>query len=175
MPIRFPSRPLLLLIAVACSALARPAAAQHCWPSSVALLVRDEAGALIHPRDLAGWTFTPPPGRHGDTGFRVRPLDQARWAGVVPAGTHALYWWGQGDCLVFLDEVVLVRGGARMTLRMNVRIETEARPGPSEYVVDTPPFARGTWELGPLPAGQLDGPVKVGAEHWRRVADDGGE
>lgn len=63
------SRPLhvhiILPFLIACAALVKPVAAQHCWPGSVALLVRDERGALIHPGELTSYTSTPQPGLVG--------------------------------------------------------------------------------------------------------------
>jgi hypothetical protein len=90
----------------------------------------------------------------------------------VPRGTYALNWFGQGRCRVYLDEVVLRRGDAVMRLRLNLRLDTEADPGPTEYVIDTPPFQPGTWELmPPLPPGRLGGAAGVTADRWRRLPD----
>lgn len=166
--------PLLVLLAAA-AAVPLPAAAQHCWPSSLALLVHDEEGRILHPDSVGEYAYSAERADSADTGFRVRRLD-AHWKDVVPGGTPALYWWGQGDCRVDVDEVTLTRGGRVMRLRMNVRLNTGARPGPTEYVVDAPPFAEGTWELAhPLPPGNLDRPVRLRADRWRRVAEVGGE
>lgn len=165
--------PALLLVVLASVAMARPAAAQHCWPSSVALLVRDEAGTLIHPRELSGYTYTPERPDSSDQGFQVRRLAGDRWASA-PEGTHALHWYGRGDCRVQVDEVVLRRGERVMRLRMNLRLDTDADPGPTEYVIDTPPFAAGTWELAlPLPPGRTGGAAAVTADRWRRLPDGG--
>jgi hypothetical protein len=166
--------PILLLVLLASLTLARPAAAQHCWPSSVALLVRDEAGALIHPRELNGYTYTPERPDSSDQGFRVRRLTGDRWGPLAPEGTHALYWWGRGDCRVQLDEVVLRRGDGVMRLRLNLRLNTGADPGPTEYVIDSPPFQAGTWELAlPLPPGRTGAAAVVTADRWRRLPDGG--
>lgn len=163
--------PTILLALLACAALARPAAAQHCWPSSLALLVRDEAGALIHPRELTGYTYTPERPDSSDQRFAVRRLAGERMP-PAPHGAHALYWYGQGDCRVRVDEVVLRRGDRVMRLRLNVRLDTDAAPGPTEYVVDTPPFGEGTWELAlPLPSGRTGGAATVTADRWRRLPD----
>lgn len=165
--------PLLLALA-ACAALARPASAQHCWPSGLALLVRDAKGLIIHPSDFDTVTYTPVDPDSADTGFAVRRLD-AHWKGIVPEGTHALYWWGQGDCRVYVDEVVVRRGGEVMRLRLNVRLDTDADPGPTEYVLEAPPFAPGTWTLAqPLPPGRLNRPLRVPAPQWRVVENGGG-
>lgn len=165
-------RTILFFVLLACAALAQPAAAQHCWPSSVALLVRDEQGALIHPRELDGYTWTPERPDSADMGFRVRRLTADRWGPMAPEGTHALYWWGRGDCRVYVDEVVLTRGGRVMRLRLNLRLDTDASPGPTEYVIDTPPFTPGTWELmPPLPPGRLHGAPPVTADRWRRLPE----
>lgn len=170
------SRPIhiltILLACIVAAALATPAEAQHCWPSNVALLVRDEQGALIHPRELNGYTYTPERPDSADTGFRIRRLTDDRWGPLAPEGTHAFYWWGQGDCRVHLDEVVLTRGDRVMRLRLNLRLDTDAHPGPTEYVIDTPPFQAGTWELMlPLPPGRPGGAAGVTADRWRRLPD----
>jgi hypothetical protein len=161
--------PAIILALLACAVLATPAAAQHCWPSSVALLVRDEQGALIHPRELNGYTYTPERPDSADMAFAVRRLNRSS---LAPAGAHALLWWGRGDCRVHLDEVVLTRGGRVMRLRLNLRVDTDASPGPSEYVIDTPPFQPGTWQLTPpLPPGELEGAAPVTADRWRRLPE----
>ncbi len=52
-----------------------------------------------------------------------------------------------------------------MRLRLNLRVDTDADPGPTEYVIDTPAFQPGTFELGlPLPAGRVGGAAWVTAE-----------
>src|SRR5687767_14776232 len=71
--------PTFLAVLLACLAQAAPARAQHCWPSNVALLVRDEQGALIHPRELTGYTYTPERPDSADTQFTVRRLSGSRW------------------------------------------------------------------------------------------------
>jgi hypothetical protein len=164
----------LLLVLVAC-AVAAPLEAQHCWPSNLALVVHDSGGAIIHPQEFDTVTYSPVKPDSADTQFAVRRLG-AHWKGVVPEGTHALYWWGEGDCRVYVDEVRLTHGGRVMRLRLNVRLDTDARPGPTEYVLMAPPFAEGTWELvQPLPPGRLNRPVRVpAASGWRRVAESGG-
>jgi hypothetical protein len=159
--------PALFAILLTSAALARPAAAQHCWPSSVSLLVRDEQGAPIHPRELDGYTYTP---ERPDSSDQRHDVERVRRGAQVPGGTYALHWWGRGDCRVHLDEVVLTRGGRVMRLRLNLRLDTDADPGPTEYVIDTPAFQPGTWELMlPLPEGKLSGPAWVTAERWRRL------
>jgi hypothetical protein len=164
----------LLFLLAAGAALARPAAAQHCWPSNLALLVHDAGGGIVHPDSLDSYSHTPLEPDSVDTQFTVRRLG-AYWKGVVPDGTPSLYWWGEGDCRVDVDEVVLTHDGRVMRLRLNVRLDTDARPGPTEYVLDAPPFAEGTWELvQPLPPGRVNRPVRVPASHWRRMAQNGG-
>jgi hypothetical protein len=164
--------PTILLILVACAALARPAAAQHCWPSSVALLVRDDEGALIHPRELTGYTWSPQHADGPDMKFVVRRLEGEHAGGLAPDGTHALQWSGHGDCRIDLDEVVLHRGGTTMRLRMHVRLNTLAHPGHTEYVIDTPPFQAGTWELdGAVAPVAGSGATAVTADRWRRLPD----
>jgi hypothetical protein len=166
--------PIILPVLLACAALARPAAAQHCWPSSVALLVRDERGALIHPNELTSYTFTPQPPDSSGQAHAIRNRTDDRWGSRVPRGTYALNWFGQGRCRVYLDEVVLRRGDAVMRLRLNLRLDTEADPGPTEYVIDTPAFQPGTFELRlPLPAGRIGGAAWVTAGRWRRLPDGG--
>jgi hypothetical protein len=162
----------IILILFASAAFATPAAAQHCWPSSVGLLVRDERGLLIHPDSLDGYTYTPQPPDSSGQAHAVRSRTDERWGARVPPGTHALYWYGQGRCRVYLDEVVLRRGDATMRLRLNLRLDTNLKPGPTEFLIDTPAFQPGTFELGlPLPPGVLHGPAWVTAGRWRRLPD----
>ena len=113
--------PIILPVLLACATLVTQAAAQHCWPSSVALLVRDERGALIHPDELDGYTYTPEKPDSSDQGHDLEHRTDGRWGPRAPAGTYALRWWGQGDCRVHLDEVVLRRGGREMRLRLSLR------------------------------------------------------
>lgn len=80
---------ILIPLLLACAALASPAAAQHCWPSSVALLVRDERGALADPAQFEV-SFTPERPDSSDQAFQARRLTGNRWGRRVPAGTHAL-------------------------------------------------------------------------------------
>lgn len=168
----FRMSPAFTLLALLLALVVRPAAAQHCWPSSVALLVRNERGALIHPEALDGYTYTPERPDSLDQRHRVERRADGRWRPHVPPETHALYSWGWGDCRVYLDEVVLTRGGQAMRLRMNLRLDTNADPGPTEYLIDTPAFQPGTWELlMPLPDGSLGGPAWVAADRWRRLPD----
>lgn len=165
---------LLLLVLAASAALAGPARAQHCWPASLALLVRNESGAVIHPDDLDSLAYSPVDPDSADMAFSIQRLN-AYWKNAASPGTPALRWAGQGDCRVYLDEVTLVRGGRVMRLRMDLRLDTEARPGPTEFLIEAPPFAPGTWKLEhPLPRGEIGGPARVGAERWRRM-EDGGE
>ena len=74
---RFQSRPLsilpLLLTLMACG-VAIPAAAQHCWPSSLALVVHDSTGHIIHPQDFDTVAYTPVKPDSADTQFAVRRL-----------------------------------------------------------------------------------------------------
>ena len=164
--------PIILSILLAC-ALVTPAAAQHCWPSSVGLLVRDERGVFIHPDSLDGYTYTPEKPDSSDQAHAVRNRTDDRWGPRVPRGTYALYWYGTGRCRVYLDEVVLRRGDAVMRLQLNLRLDTEAHPGPTEFLIDTPAFQPGTFELGlPLPPGELGGPAWVTAGRWRRLPDE---
>lgn len=163
---------LIHLPAILSILLAAPSAAQHCWPSSVSLLVRDERGAFIHPQELDGYAYTPLKPDSSDQGHDLEHRTDGRWGPRVPPGTYALHWWGQGDCRVHLDEVVLRRGGREMRLRLNLRLDTEAEPGPTEYLIDTPAFQPGTFELGlPLPAGRIGGAAWVTAGRWRRLPD----
>ncbi|HEX2207751.1 MAG TPA: hypothetical protein VHG93_08710 [Longimicrobium sp.] len=170
---RLPHLFILIPVLLVCAALAEPAAAQHCWPSSVALLVRDERGALIHPDELTGYTYTPIAPDSSDQRHDLEHRTDGRWDPRVPPGTHALHWWGRGRCRVYLDEVVLRRGDAVMRLRLNLRLDTNARPGPTEYLIDTPAFQPGTFELGlPLPPGELHRAAWVTAGRWRRLPDE---
>lgn len=73
---------------------------------------------------------------------------------------------------MYVEEVVLRRGEAVMRLRLNLRLDTDADPGPTEYLIDTPAFQPGTFELGlPLPPGRTGGAAWVTAGRWRRLPD----
>lgn len=83
-----------------------------------------------------------------------------------------MLYWLQGPCRVYIDEVVLRRGDTVMRLRLNLRLDNERNPGPTEFLIDTPAFQPGTFELGlPLPPGELDGPAWVTADRWCRLPD----
>jgi hypothetical protein len=166
-------RPIIapFLALVACMLSATGAAAQHCWPTMVALVLRDEGGAVIHPRD-AEISYLPD-GR--DARFRVvvAEIDETDAGPVATAADSALTWWGSGPCRIDIDTVVVRRGDREMRLLPNVHLRSLEHPGPSEYVLDTPPFAPGTWALGPLPPGVLGRPKLVPAAAWRPVVVGG--
>ena len=167
------------LLVAALALAASPAAAQHCWPTEIALLVRDEHGAVIDPQRLMdSMRYSPPRGEtEGFADFAVAralvdSLGTNRWN--QPGGTPAISWHGRGDCRVDMREVVLRRGGRAMRLWMDLHLDSDAHPVPSDYLLEAPPFAEGTWRLDvcALPEGNPKRYVFIPAR-WVRVADSG--
>ena len=150
------------------------ARAQHCWPTMVGLVVRDSTGAVLQPEALEHLSYAPLPGASAD--FAVHPWRLAPYesAGLSRSDSlPVLLWAGQGDCRVEMREVVLRHGGREMRLLLDVRLDSDRAPGFSEYLIDLPPFAPGTWrlDLSPLPTRRpAKGPIFIPATHWRRVA-----
>jgi hypothetical protein len=126
---------------------ATPAAAQHCWPSMIALVLRDANGAVIDPR-MDSIRYSPP--RRETADFVVRRAlihrDNTN-AFDQPGGMPVVAWHGQGDCRVDMREVVVRGNGKVMRLWMDLHIDTQARPGRSTYLLEAPPLADGTWRL----------------------------
>lgn len=127
---------------------ATPAAAQHCWPSMIALVLRDANGAVIAPPPMDSIRYAP--ARRETSDFVVRraliQFDDTN-AFDRPGGTPVLAWYGQGDCRVDMREVVVRGNGKVMRLWMDLHIDTQARPGRSSYTLEAPPLADGTWRL----------------------------
>ncbi|HEX6748340.1 MAG TPA: hypothetical protein VF092_13675 [Longimicrobium sp.] len=166
----------LLLAAIAAAFAAPSAAAQHCWPTGIALLVRDAQGAIIDPRPLVdGMQYSPQRGEtEGFSDFRVRAalIDPEETNNFDRAGgTPVIIWYGQGDCRVDMREVVLRRGPTVMRLWMDLHVDSDARPGPSDFLLETPPFASGTWRLDvcSLPEGVLHHYTPI-PTRWVRVS-----
>jgi hypothetical protein len=163
-----------LLLALAAMLVAAPAAAQHCWPSIVALVVRDADGTVIDPARLDSIAYEPESGATAD--FRVRPvrIDPGDQNSFARGQTPTLAWSGQGDCRVDMREVVLRRGGEVMRLWMDLHLATGTHPGPSTFILDTPAFGAGTWRLDvcELSRGDLDGFAPIPAR-WARVSASG--
>lgn len=165
-------RPILLAAAIVLTAT--PAAAQHCWPSTIALLVRDAHGGVIDPQRLDSVAYAPMP--DPDTAdFRVGPerinvADSHDSEGTTPV----LAWRGHGDCRVDVREVVLRRGREVMRLWMDLHVRTLGHPGPSQFLLTTPPFGTGTWRLDvcALPKGSHPA-FTVVPERWTRVSASG--
>lgn len=164
------------LLAVGLAFAATPAAAQHCWPSAIALLVRDAQGALVDPRPLMdSLQYSPRRGETADFVVRVvliRPNDTN--SVDQPGGTPAITWYGQGACRIDMREVVLRRGGVVMRLWMDLHIDTQRNPGSSTFLLKSPPFASGTWRLDVcrLPDGEshIYAPIPT---RWVRVSESG--
>jgi hypothetical protein len=138
-----------ITLALALSLVAGRAAAQHCWPTSIALVVRDERGAVIDPSPLMDSVSFSPGRREGaDFAVRVVRIHPASTNDFDrPGGIPAITWYGQGACRVDMREVVLRRGGAAMRLWMDLHLDSERRPGSSDFILKAPPFAAGTWRL----------------------------
>src|SRR5688572_33015381 len=100
----------ITLVAAAVMLAATPAAAQHCWPSLIALVVRDARGAVIDPAPLMrdSVRYSPARGETADFVVRralIRPLDTNAFD--RPGGTPVIAWYGQGACRVDMREVVV--------------------------------------------------------------------
>lgn len=164
----------LAALAAGLTLAATPAAAQHCWPSIIALVLRDASGAVITPpmdsvryaparRETADFVVRRALIRAGDT----NAFDQ-------PGGTPVVAWYGQGDCRVDMREVVVRGGGKAMRLWMDLHIDTQARSGRSSYLLEAPPLAEGTWRLDVCGLVQKEGsgyaPIPA---RWVRVSDSG--
>ena len=160
-------------IGLALALVAAPAAAQHCWPASISLLVRDPHGGVFDPERLDSLDFSPKPGE--ESRFAVHPERiEAGDASVVQGPTPVLTWSAQGRCRVDMREVVLREGAAVMRLWMDFHIDTLRRPGASRYLLETPPLATGTWRLDvcALPPGRPGGRAVIPAQ-WVRVSASG--
>jgi hypothetical protein len=155
---------------------ASPAAAQHCWPTSIALLVRDERGAALDPRPLMdSLRYSPARGETADFVVRVVRIHPASTNDFDrPGGIPMITWYGQGDCRVDVREVVLRRGGRVMRLWMDLHLDAGRHPGAGDFILETPPFAAGTWRLDvcslPTPA---TGRYASIPPRWVRVSASG--
>jgi hypothetical protein len=164
------------LLAAGLALAAAPAAAQHCWPSMIALVVRDTSGAVIDPGPLMdSLRFSPARGETADFVTRralIRPNDTNRFD--QPGGTPVIAWYGQGDCRVDMREVVLRRGAVAMRLWMDLHVDTQAHPGSSTFLLKSPAFASGTWRLDVcrLPRGDSHVYASI-PTRWVRVSDSG--
>jgi hypothetical protein len=164
------------LLAAGLVLAATPAAAQHCWPSMIALVVRDANGAVIDPSPLMDSVrYSPARGETAD--FMVRrvlidPGDTNRFD--QPGGTPVIGWYGQGECRVDVREVVVRARGRVMRLWMDLHVDTHAHPGPSSFLLKAPPLADGTWRLDvcALPEGSSHAYAPIPAR-WVRVSDSG--
>jgi len=172
MRIRIPS-----LLAAGLALTATPAAAQHCWPSMIALVVSDASGAVVDPAPLMRDSVRYSPGRGETADFVVRralirPLDTNRFD--QPGGMPVIAWYGQGACRVDMREVVVRARGKVMRLWMDLHIDTQARPGSSSFLLKAPPLADGTWRLDvcALPEGESHVYTPI-PTRWVRVSDSG--
>ena len=153
---------------------ATPAAAQHCWPSMIALVLRDANGAVIDPsRDSI--RYSPARGETADFMVRrvlIRPGDTNSFD--RPGGMPVMGWYGQGACRVDMREVVVRGNGKVMRLWMDLHIDTQAHPGSSTFLLEAPPLADGTWRLDVcrLPDGEshVYAPIPT---RWVRVSRSG--
>jgi hypothetical protein len=165
------------LLAAGLALAATPAAAQHCWPSIIALVVRDASGAVIDPaplvRDSVQWS--PRRGETADFVTRralIHPNDTNRFD--REGGTPVIAWYGQGDCRVDMREVVVRARGKVMRLWMDLHVDTQAHPGSSSFLLKAPPLADGTWRLDVcrLPDGESHVYAPIPAR-WVRVSASG--
>ncbi|HYH82361.1 MAG TPA: hypothetical protein VEX86_21395 [Longimicrobium sp.] len=162
-----------ILLALAATLVGSNAAGQHCWPSSIALVVSDARGAVLDLERLDSIAYSPEPGDDADFAVGTRRIDVTgrSW---FEGSTPALLWQGRGDCRVDVREVVLRRGEEVMRLWMDLHIATQRRPGPSAYLLRPPPFAAGTWRLDvcELPFGKTGGRAEI-PPRWVRVSASG--
>jgi len=163
-----------ITLALAASLLAAfPAAAQHCWPTSIALMVRDERGTVIDPSPLMdSLRYSPARRETADFLVRVVRIHPASTNDFDrPGGIPMITWYGQGDCRVDMREVVLRRGGAAMRLWMDLHLDAERHPGAGDFILKAPPFAAGTWRLDvcALPHPATDGYAII-PPRWVRVS-----
>lgn len=165
----------IAVILAAAMLTATPAAAQHCWPSTIALVIRDANGAVIDPsRDSVRYSPTQQEARADFVVRRVliRPNDTNAFE--RSGGTPVMAWYGQGACRVDMREVVVRGNGKVMRLWMDLHIDTQAHPGSSTFLLEAPPLADGTWRLDVcrLPDGEshVYAPIPT---RWVRVSRSG--
>ena len=165
------------LLAAGLALAATPAAAQHCWPSMIALVVRDANDVVIDPAPLMRDSVRYSPARGETADFAVhraliRPLDTNQFN--QPGGMPVIAWYGQGACRVDMREVVVRAQGKVMRLWMDLHIDTQARPASSSFLLKAPPLADGTWRLDvcALPEGEshVYTPIPL---RWVRVSASG--
>src|SRR5215213_9909028 len=108
------------LLAAGLTLAATQAAAQHCWPSIIALVVSDANGAVIDPRPLMDSVrYSPVRGETADFQVRRALIDPGETNNFDrPGGTPVIAWYGQGDCRVDMREVVVRARGKVMRLWM---------------------------------------------------------
>jgi hypothetical protein len=159
-----------LALAATLAVFPATANAQHCWPAQLALLVRGSAGAIVSPENLDRLDFAPEPSRGADFAVRKTDID-LRNSDAVRGHLPAMVWSGRGDCRIELREVVLRQGETEMRLWLDVIIDTQRRPGPSAFSLETPPMATGTWRLAgcTLPAGKTGVYVAI-PPRWERLS-----
>jgi hypothetical protein len=166
----------LAAAAVLTCLLPAAASAQHCWPTSFALVVRGPNGAVIDPRPLLdSLRSSPASTREVDFRTEVINLDPGDTnADRGASGMPAIVWYGQGACRVDVREVVLRRGGVVMRLWMDVHLDSQRRPGPSDYLLKTPPLEDGTWRLDVcvLPTPRVNTRAAI-PSRWVRVSASG--
>lgn len=169
---------LLALLAAGLTLAATPAAAQHCWPTMVALLVRDAEGAVIDPAPvMRDFQYAPRRGETADFGVRralIHPMDTNRFD--QPGGTPVIAWYGQGDCRVDMREVVLRRGDTVMRLWMDLHLDSQRFVGVGSFLLESPPFASGTWRLdvcGLVPERETSRRYTPIPTRWVRVSSSG--
>jgi hypothetical protein len=165
-----------MAFAVLLLAIGGRAEAQHCWPSSVALVLRDASGAISSGKMLKTASYTPAPSREVDFRVELRLLGPEAAAGLAGGDSvPVLYWWGRGACRIDITQVVVRRNGREMRLLLDVHLDTQRRPGASDYVIDTPPFRAGTWRLPwcgiPAPRSTSQ-PALIPADRWVRARPD---
>jgi hypothetical protein len=143
--------------------------AQHCWPTLVVIVLRDSAGQVADAGRADEVTVSPQATPAADFSHGIRTVDDA-W-GAPPLGVDtvpSLVWTGRGACAIDVEQVTVRRGGQTMRLLADVHVNSLRRPGPSAWVVDTPPFRAGTYRLAlcALPPGEVGAPTLVPAAAW---------
>lgn len=139
----------LLAAVVALGAAAAPAAAQHCWPTALSLVVRGADGAVLPPAEVDSIAYWPvPQGVAARAAMRLRRASPELHGGLAGADSAVVHYWPSiGGCRLQVDSVRIVEGGRTMTLLVGLRVDTEETPGHSIFAIETPPVGDGRWRL----------------------------
>ncbi|MDB4952394.1 MAG: hypothetical protein JWM27_5043 [Gemmatimonadetes bacterium] len=163
----------LAVSAVLAAALlsASPAQAQHCWPTAVAIVLRDSHGRVVDAKAADEVAVAPRPSRDADFSFALRQLGPEWGTPALSTDTvPSSVWMGRGTCSIDIDTVTVRRGRWVMRLLPGIHVNSLRRPGRSVYVVDTPRFRPGTYRLSlcELPKVPMDAPAVIPATAWVR-------